>query len=96
MLGYGADVVVLEPPQDVRDSVVRRLREAAGRGGAARMSGARDQVGRLLALVPYIQARREVSLEQAAGRLRGLARPRSSRTSTCCGSAGCRGSAWAT
>jgi proteasome accessory factor C len=30
-------------------------------------SGARDQVGRLLALVPYIQARREVELEQAAG-----------------------------
>ena len=30
------------------------------------MSGARDQVGRLLALVPYIQARSEVSLEQAA------------------------------
>ena len=30
------------------------------------MSGARDQVGRLLALVPYIQAREEVSLEQAA------------------------------
>lgn len=30
------------------------------------MTGARDQVGRLLALVPYIQARSEVSLEQAA------------------------------
>ena len=30
------------------------------------MSGARDQVGRLLALVPYIQARKEVSLEEAA------------------------------
>ena len=30
------------------------------------MSGARDQVGRLLALVPYIQARREVPLEEAA------------------------------
>lgn len=30
------------------------------------MSGARDQVARLLALVPYIQARQEVSLEQAA------------------------------
>lgn len=30
------------------------------------MSGARDQVGRLLALVPYIQAHDEVSLEQAA------------------------------
>jgi proteasome accessory factor C len=30
------------------------------------MSAARDQVGRLLALVPYIQAREEVSLEQAA------------------------------
>lgn len=30
------------------------------------MSGAREQVARLLALVPYIQARREVSLEQAA------------------------------
>jgi proteasome accessory factor C len=29
-------------------------------------SGARDQVARLLALVPYIQARREVPLEQAA------------------------------
>ncbi|MFL6132612.1 MAG: helix-turn-helix transcriptional regulator [Nocardioidaceae bacterium] len=31
------------------------------------MSAARDQVARLLALVPYIQARREVPLEQAAG-----------------------------
>ena len=30
------------------------------------MSGAREQVARLLALVPYIQARREVSLEEAA------------------------------
>ncbi len=30
------------------------------------MSGARDQVGRLLALVPYIQTRREVPLEEAA------------------------------
>ncbi len=30
------------------------------------MSGARDQVARLLALVPYIQSRSEVSLEQAA------------------------------
>ncbi len=30
------------------------------------MSGARDQVGRLLALVPYIQSRNEVSVEQAA------------------------------
>jgi len=30
------------------------------------MSGARDQVGRLLALVPYIQSRGEVSVEQAA------------------------------
>jgi proteasome accessory factor C len=30
------------------------------------VSGARDQVGRLLALVPYIQARQEVSLEEAA------------------------------
>lgn len=30
------------------------------------MSGARDQVGRLLALVPYIQSRDEVSVEQAA------------------------------
>lgn len=30
------------------------------------MSGARDQVGRLLALVPYIQSRRQVSLDDAA------------------------------
>jgi proteasome accessory factor C len=30
------------------------------------VSGARDQVSRLLALVPYIQSRREVSLDQAA------------------------------
>jgi proteasome accessory factor C len=36
---------------------------AAKRSGG---SGARDQVGRLLALVPYIQARREVPLEEAA------------------------------
>ena len=64
VLGYGADVVVEAPP-DVRESVVRRLRERR-RGGGGVMSGARDQVGRLLALVPYIQARREVELEQAA------------------------------
>ena len=30
------------------------------------MSGARDQVARLLALVPYLQARGEVSLDQAS------------------------------
>ena len=30
------------------------------------MTGARDQVGRLLALVPYIQTRKEVSVEEAA------------------------------
>ncbi len=35
---------------------------STGSGG----SGARGQVGRLLALVPYIQARQEVSLEEAA------------------------------
>lgn len=35
---------------------------STGSGG----SGAREQVARLLALVPYIQARREVSLDQAA------------------------------
>ena len=35
---------------------------STGSGG----SGARDQVGRLLALVPYIQSRREVELDQAA------------------------------
>ncbi len=33
------------------------------------MSGARDQVGRLLALVPYIQSREEVSVDQAAADL---------------------------
>jgi len=33
-------------------------------------SGARDQVARLLALVPYIQARREVGLAQAAADFR--------------------------
>jgi predicted DNA-binding transcriptional regulator YafY len=31
VLGYGADVVVVSP-QDVRDDVIRRLREAAGEG----------------------------------------------------------------
>ncbi len=47
----------------------RRAPAPGGRGtagGGPRMSGAREQVARLLALVPYIQARREVSLEQAA------------------------------
>jgi predicted DNA-binding transcriptional regulator YafY len=34
--------------------------------GGGPVSSARDQVARLLALVPYIQARREVSLDQAA------------------------------
>jgi proteasome accessory factor C len=41
---------------------------AHGSGAQARSggSGAREQVARLLALVPYIQARREVPLQQAA------------------------------
>ena len=34
VLGYGADVVVVSP-EDVRDSVLRRLREAAGEGSAS-------------------------------------------------------------
>ena len=34
VLGYGADVVVVSP-QDVRDDVVRRLREAAGEGSTS-------------------------------------------------------------
>ncbi len=37
------------------------MRPSTGSG-----SGARDQVGRLLALVPYIQARQQVSVEEAA------------------------------
>jgi proteasome accessory factor C len=37
---------------------------SSGKGSTG--SGAREQVARLLALVPYIQARREVSLDQAA------------------------------
>lgn len=37
VLGYGADVVVLSPPE-VRETVVRRLREAAGADGAAEVT----------------------------------------------------------
>ena len=50
------------PPRHRRPPAAR----GRGRGGGGRVSGARDQVGRLLALVPYLQSRREVSLEQAA------------------------------
>ena len=85
-------------PEDVRDA---RRRAGCGRPRReprerALMSGARDQVARLLALVPYIQARREVAARRRRPPTSGSARRRSSRTSTCCGSAGCRASAWAT
>ena len=48
---------------------VRRTPAAGDRAARREVpasSGAREQVARLLALVPYIQARREVSLDQAA------------------------------
>ena len=66
----------LEPARAARP---RRppAREAAGVAEVGVVSGARDQVGRLLALVPYLQTRREVSLEQAARRLRRPGRSRS-------------------
>ena len=44
----------------MRETVVRRLREAAGVARWRHERRATDQVGRLLALVPYLQARREV------------------------------------
>ena len=53
-----------------RARVRRTTAAGSGRPAPSRrshvMSGARDQVARLLALVPYIQARREVELDQAA------------------------------
>ena len=70
LLGY-ADAVVVESPAELR----RRRGRAAGRGrrpsassaaGATTMSGAREQVSRLLALVPYLQTRTDVSLAQVA------------------------------
>ena len=91
VLGYGADVVVEArgPARAGGRSAARRRghRRRSDRGGAP---DARDQVGRLLALVPYIQSRDEVSLEQAAADF-GVGPPRSSRTSTCCGSHGLPG-----
>ena len=80
----------VEPPE-LRDLVVDRL--VCRRGDAAGMSGAREQVARLLALVPYLQTHPEVALEQAAADFGVPARADRARTSRCSGSAGCP--AWA-
>ena len=80
LLGYGADVYVEEPARAAR----RRSSTgcaAVGGGGAhdarAGPSGAKDQVARLLTLVPYLHAR-------GAGAARGRGRARSaSRPSSC-------------
>ena len=51
-------------PAELRDLVVDRLSAVAG--ASVTVSGAREQVARLLALVPYLNAHPEVALEQAA------------------------------
>ena len=64
MLSYGADAYA-EEPAEVREIVVRRLRAVVPE--VTRMSGgAKEQVGRLLALVPLIQRRGAMGLEEAA------------------------------
>ncbi len=62
LLGY-ADAVVVESPAELRASVRDRL---LGDRGGVPVSGAREQVSRLLALVPYLQARTDMSLSQVA------------------------------
>ncbi len=55
-------------------------------GAATRQvaSGAKDQVARLLTLVPYLHARDSVRLDEAAVAARGQPRSSCSRTSRSC------------
>ena len=68
----------------------RRGGPAAGRGRPGRRheraaaGGAKDQVARLLTLVPYLHAREEVRLDEAAADARGQPRTSCSATSGCC------------
>ena len=82
LVGYGADVEVLEPPE-VRDAVIPRLRRSppgtpssavgrtAGRSGRRRAAAAprADRLARLLNLVPYLLARPGIGIAQAAAEL---------------------------
>ena len=85
LVGYGADVVVLEPaggPQggrgpaaDLAGADVRRGRGASDRVGPARdrrpvtATGSADRLGRLLNLVPYLLARPGIRVAEAAADL---------------------------
>ena len=65
-------------PRRCASDVVDRLRAAAGGArvsGAAATGGAKDQVARLLTLVPFLHARGEVRLEDAAAALGVPRRP---------------------
>ena len=67
LLGYGSDVYV-EEPATLRQQVVDRLTAVAGGRlvSAASQSGAKDQVARLLTLVPFLHAHGQVRVDDAA------------------------------
>ena len=54
-----------------------------------------ERLPRLLALVPYLQARPGIGIDEAAADF-GITEEQLRRTSTCCGCAGCRATARAT
>ena len=81
LVGYGADVRVLEPPE-VREAVIQRLKEIAARHDGRRPRGctsdrsargaiglSADRLARLLNLVPYLLARPGIEVAEAAGDL---------------------------
>ena len=91
VLGHGADVYV-EEPAALRDEVVGRLTRGRGSrrvtdGGPG---GARDQVARLLTLVPFLHIRGQVRLDDAAAALGMTPAQVLGATSRCCSCAGCR------
>ena len=55
----------------------------------ATAGAARDQVGRLLRLVPYLHGREQVPARRGGARDRRTPRAARARTSACCSCAGC-------
>ena len=94
LLGYGAEVVVLRPPE-VRESVVRRLREVAGAGAAASRAAPGSRSRDCWRWCPTSRPARRCRWSRPPP-TSGSGPTRSPRTSTCCGSAGCPGWRWAT
>ena len=74
---YGADVVVVSPPE-VRERVVELLRVALEEV----MSKSRQQVVRMLALVPYLRGQDGIPVYDVAEEF-GVAPNRSATTSAC-------------